>query len=486
MKKCIVLLFLCSNLIVLGQSKKLTLTEAIEMAKKNSPEYQAVLNQSQASYWKYRTYMAEFLPQFRLIATVPDYSNSIQRITNDEGQDIFVNQNQSRIDGQLAITQQVPFTGGDFSLISRLQRVDRYGDIESSNYSLTPFSINYYQNSLFFNPYKWDRQIEPLKFEESKREFIERMEDISLSSCLRYFGLLTAQMRLKNSQNNLATQDTLLQIAKGRFEIGKIAENELLQMELGHLNSKNEVTSNTIALKRTSQNLARYLELETEDIELFIPEKLVDFEVSVQTALDEATNNRKSVIEFRRRRLEAERNLAEIKGTNRLEINVNANFGLNKRADDYDALFQDFDRQQNVSVSLGIPIFDWGVSKSRRKMGEADLGLVETNIEQEQQAFEQEIYLHILNWSSKRDFLATSEKAKEIAIKRYQITKERYILGKITITDLNLAQQEKDKAELDYLNSLQNFWTDYYTLRKLTLYDFINDKKIEAEKIVFD
>ena len=300
------------------------------------------------------------------------------------------------------------------------------------------------------------------------------------------FGLLTAQMRLKNSQNNLATQDTLLQIAKGRFEIGKIAENELLQMELGHLNSKNEVTTNTISLKRTSQNLARYLELETEDIELFIPEKLVDFDVSVETALDEATHNRKSVIEFRRRRLEAERNLAEIKGTNRLEINVNANFGLNKRAEDYDALFQDYDRQQNVSVSLGIPIFDWGVSKSRRKMGEADLGLVETNIEQEQQAFEQEIYLHILNWSSKRDFLATSEKAKEIAIKRYQITKERYILGKITITDLNLAQQEKDKAELEYLNSLQNFWTDYYTLRKLTLYDFINDKKIEAENIIID
>ena len=430
--------------------------------------------------------MAEFLPQFRLIATVPDYSNSIQRITNDEGQDIFVNQNQSRIDGQLAITQQVPFTGGDFSLISRLQRVDRYGDIESSNYSLTPFSINYYQNSLFFNPYKWDRQIEPLRYEESKREFIERMEDISLSSCQRYFSLLTAQMRLRNSQNNLATQDTLLQIAKGRFEIGKIAENELLQMELGHLNSQNEVTTNTISLKRTSQNLARYLELETEDIELFIPEKLVDFEVSVETALDEATNNRKSVIEFRRRRLEAERNLAQIKGTNRLEINVNANFGLNKRADEYDDLFQDFDRQQNVSVSLGIPIFDWGVSKSKRKMGEADLGLVETNIEQEQQAFEQEIYLHILNWSSKRDFLATSEKAKEIAIKRYQITKERYILGKITITDLNLAQQEKDKAELEYLNSLQNFWTDYYTLRKLTLYDFINNKKIEAENIIMD
>ena len=169
-----------------------------------------------------------------------------------------------------------------------------------------------------------------------------------------------------------------------------------------------------------------------------------------------------------------------------MEINVSANFGLNKRAEDYDSLFQDYDRQQNVSVRLGIPIFDWGVSKSKRKMGEADLGLVETNIEQEQQAFEQEIFLHILNWSSKRDFLATSEKAKEIAVKRYEITKERYILGKITITDLNLAQQEKDKAEIEYLNSLEDFWIDYYTLRKLTLYDFINDEKIEAENLIFD
>ncbi|WP_150451873.1 TolC family protein [Arenibacter lacus] len=486
MKKSIVLLFLCSNLMVVGQTKKLQLSEAIDMAKKNSPEYKAVLNQSQASYWRYRTFVAEYLPQFRLIATLPEYSNSIRRITNDEGQDIFVNQNQSRIDGRLAITQAVPFTGGSLSLSSQMQRIDRFGTNKTSNYSLIPISINYYQNSLFYNPYKWARMIEPLRYEESKRGFIERMEDIAVSSCRRYFDLLKAQMRLENSQKNLFTQDTLLQIAKGRFEIGKIAENELLQMELGHLNSKNEVTTNTILLKRTSQNLARYLELETEEIELEIPESLVDFEVNIETALDEASNNRKSVIEFRRRRLEAEQNLARIKGSNRLEINVNANFGLNKRSEEYEELFHDFDKQQNVSVSLGIPIFDWGVSKSKRKMGKADLGLVETNIEQEKQAFEQEIYLHILNWSSKRDFLATSEKAREIATKRYQITKERYILGKITITDLNLAQQEKDKAEYDYLNSLEDFWIDYYTLRKLTLYDFINDRKIVAENIEFD
>lgn len=473
-------------MITYGQSQKMKLSEAIKIAQKKSPQYVRALNTHQASYWRYRNYIADFLPQLSLRATLPEYSNSTRRIINDEGQDIFVKQNQSVIDAALRIEQKVPYTGGAFSINSQLERVDRFGTQKATNYSLIPFSINYYQNSLFYNPYKWDRKIEPLRFEESKRNIIENMEDISLTTCLRYFGLLKAQVGLDIAKKNLSNQDTLLQITKGRYKIGKIAENELLQIELSHLISQNNVTTNTILLKKTSQDLARFLELDTEAIELEVPENLVEFSVSIDKALSEAETNRKSVIEFRRRRLEAEKRLAQVRGSNRLELDVRANFGLNSRAEEYNALFQDYDQQQNISLTVGIPIFDWGVSKSRRKMAEADLNLIENDIEQEQQAFEQEIYLHTLNWSSQRDFLATSEKAKEIALKRYEITKKRYVLGKITITDLNIAQEEKDKAVVDYLNSLEKFWVDYYTLRRLTLYDFIAEEKIAIEDIIFD
>jgi outer membrane protein TolC len=94
--------------------------------------------------------------------------------------------------------------------------------------------------------------------------------------------------------------------------------------------------------------------------------------------------------------------------------------------------------------------------------------------------------LHTLNWDNQRGFLETSKKAQEISIKRYNITKKRYILGKITITDLNLAQQEQDQSLVQYLNSLEKFWVDYYTLRRLTLYDFEQNKKIETEYILYD
>lgn len=486
MKKVILLLLITTPLLVFGQKKKISLNEAIKLAQKESPDYKANINRNQGSYWRFRNYKASFLPQVRLNATLPAYSNSSRRITNDSGQDIFVNQNQSRIEGRLSISQNVPYTGGTLSVNSQLERIDIFGSNSSTGYFVTPFSINYNQNSLFYNPFKWDRKIEPLIYEEAKRDFVESMERISLSTSRLYFSLLKSQMQLKIAEKNLSNQDTLYQIAKGRFRMGKIAENDLLQMELALLNSKNTVTTNKIALKRASQNFARYLGLGEQEIELAIPTNLSIFNVDTKKAIEEAKSNRKSVIEFRRKRLEAEKELARVKGNNRLELNVNANFGISQQGPVFNDLFQDFNRQQNISVSLGIPIFDWGVSKSRRKMAEANLDLVNTNLEQDQQAFEQEIYLHTLNWANQRNFLATSEKAQEIAIKRYDITKKRYILGKITITDLNIAQTEKDRAVVTYLNSLEKFWVDYYTLRRLTLYDFLNDKKIEAEDLNFD
>lgn len=485
MKKTILLLCFLLSISIFSQ-KQITLEEAIKIAQKNSPDYKALLNQNQASYWRFRNYKASFLPQLRLDATLPQYSNSTNRQTNDSGQDVFVRSNQSRIDGNLSLNQNIALTGGTISLSSQLERVDVYGTNATTGFRVIPFSINYSQNSLFYNQFKWDKKIEPLLYEEAKRGFIENMEQISLNTSRRYFALLKAQVQSRIAISNLSNQDTLFQISKGRFKMGKIAENDLLQIELSVLNSKNGVTTNEINYKRSSQNLSRYLSLETENLVLDIPKELSIFTVTVKKAIEEAKNNRKAVIEFRRKRLQAEKEVAQVKGSNRLRLRLNANFGISQQGTVFNDLFQNYNQQQNVSLSLGMPILDWGVSKSRRKLVEANKDLVNTNIEQDEQEFEQEIYLHVLNWQNQRNFLKTAKKAQEIAIKRYEITKKRFVLGKITITDLNLALQEKDRSVLQYLNSLEKFWVDYYTLRRLTLYDFIANKKIEVEDIIYN
>ncbi|MGK0453351.1 MAG: outer membrane protein TolC [Paraglaciecola sp.] len=481
-----ILITFCFLLSLAAHSQQqITLDQAIEIAQKKSPEYKALINQNQASYWRYRNFKASFLPQLRLDATLPSYSNAINRLTNDQGEDIFVQTNQSRLQGDLSLNQNLAFTGGTLSLRSQVERVDLFAN-DATRFAVIPFSINYRQNSIFYNEFKWIQRIEPLIYEEAKRDFIEGMEDISLNTTRRYFALLKAQVQSKIAQSNFSNQDTLFQISRGRFKMGKIAENDLLQIELSVLNSKNEVTTNQIDIKRTSQNLSRYLDLETENLLLNTPKELSTFTVTVEKALEEAKSNRKAVIEFRRRRLQAEQDVAEVRGNNRLQLRLEANFGVSQQGAVFNDLFQDYNQQQSVSVSVGIPILDWGVSKSRRKLVEANKDLVNTNVEQDEQEFEQEIYLHTLNWQNQRSFLEIAKKAQEIALKRYEITKKRFILGKITITDLNIALQEKDRAALTYLNALEKFWTDYYTLRRLTLYDFIKNEKIEVADLIYD
>ena len=486
MKKFTIIFCFLLTGISFSQTRMISLDEAIKTAQQKSPDYKRLLNSNQRSYWRYRNYKAGFLPQLRFDGTLPSYSNAVNRQTDDTGKDIFVRSNQASYDGTLSINQNLALTGGTFSLASNLQRIDVFGSTASTGYSVVPFSIRYNQSSLFYNEFKWDKMIEPLVYKEAQREFIERMEDISLGASRRYFALLKEQMQNEISKKNLSNQDTLFQIAKGRFKMGKIAENDLLQMELSLLNSRNSLITNEISLKQASQNLARYLQLDTEDLKLNIPKELSPFNVSVEKALKEGKKNRKEVLAFRRRRLEAEKRVAEVKGNNRLQLSLNANFGISQQGAVFNNLFQDYNQQQSVSLRVGIPLIDWGVSKSRRKLVEADLDLTKNDIEQEEQAFEQEILLHTLNWQNQRNFLETAKKAQEIATKRFEITKKRFVLGKITITDLNLALTEKDRSVLTYLNSLEKFWVDYFTLRKLTLYNFKTGKKITAEEILYN
>jgi len=488
MKKILLLLLICP-LFAIGQSKKISLKEAIILSQKKSPDYESAVNRFRSSYWRFRNYKAGFLPQVRLNSTIPRYSEQIDQVTQPDGSVTPINRNIIDTDVRLFISQNVGFTGGTFSVSSSLNRNRNSGTNTPTriNYNYTPYSIRYTQNSLFYNRFKWDRKIEPLLNEESQRNFVESMENISLRSCSRYFSLLKLQIQSKIAKANFANSDTLYKISKGRFNSGKIAENDLLRMELRYLNAKNEVTNSAISLKKASQDLALFLGLETENLELEIPKSLELFDVDLSKALSEAKSNRKSVIEFRRRRLQAEKELARIKGTNKLNLTLNANFGRSSTSSTgLDDVFGDYAKQQGVMLQLGIPIFDWGVSKSARRVAQADLDLINTNIKQDKRNFEQEIELHVLNWSNQRNLLSISKKAQEIAIKSYEITQKRYVLGKVQITDLNISLQEKDQAIVTYLNSLERFWRDYYTLRRLTLFDFITNKKITTEDILFD
>lgn len=103
---------------------------------------------------------------------------------------------------------------------------------------------------------------------------------------------------------------------------------------------------------------------------------------------------------------------------------------------------------------------------------EANQQLVEYTVEQDQINFEQEIFTKVKNFLMIKERLQVTKVSDEVAQRRYEIAIKRYQSGNVSITDLSIAQNEKDTNRRAYFSALRDFWLAYYELRALTLYDF--------------
>lgn len=464
-----------------AQDTILTLDEAIELARQNSLDAKIATNTIKFSYWNYKNYKSSFLPKLSLNGTVPNYFRSINRITLPSGENSFVYQDMANSNVNMNLSQNIGLTGGTVSMSSTLQRIDNFRSSSQMSYSSTPYLVSYYQRTIFYNDYKWQRKIEPLKYEEAKKDYQEHLENISYVTADKYFSLLIAQVQLKLARQNVQNLDTLLSITKTRVGKGTLDMNVLLQTRISFFNSKKALATAVLNLEIAKQDFVRYLKLnKNQNIELQSPDQIVEFEIDPDEALGYAQNNRKAIIEFQRRRIEAEQAIAKTKAETGPSVSLGMNFGLSQTGTNIVNAYSKPLSSQNLEVGFNIPILDWGVNKSNRKRAEANWELEKSNIEQQELAIEQEIFLQTMKWNMVIEQMAMVRETSSIAQEYYSIARQRYSFGTLSLTDFNNAQLEKDKAVMDYLNSLKNYWISYFLMRKLTLFDFISNKPIKV------
>jgi outer membrane protein TolC len=330
---------------------------------------------------------------------------------------------------------------------------------------------------------KWERKIQPLLYEESKREYVEQMEFISEQTAERFFNVLQEQIKLQIAKFNLANNDTIYKIEQGRYNIGTTSQDKLLQVELQLLRSKQAVGQANLNLETARLELRTYLGLKVNDEfpELILPDNIPTFEVSIDEAIEYARKNRSQFISFERQRLQAERDLAQAKG-NRFQTSVSAAYGLNNNGAVLNDVYQNPLEQQQVSLSFAIPVLNWGRNKAMMKRAIANKKLTDYIIEQDAVTFEQDIMTLVRQFELLRLQIEITRKSDEVAAERYNVAQNRYLIGKIDITNLNIALEEKDNAKTSYIEVLKTFWTSYYQLRRLTLYDFATKSLLYSEE----
>jgi outer membrane protein TolC len=470
-----------------GQAQQsLTLEESIEIAKQNSPLARAANFALVSAKWRYKSFRADLLPSLDLDGEVPGFSRAITSNKLDDGSTIYQEESQSQSSVNLSVNQNIMPTGGRLSLSSGINRLILFDrGINGENvyfWQSTPLVATYFQPLFQFNSLKWRNRIEPLRYQIAQKEFVEDMEDLAFNTTQSFFDFLLTKINVEVAEFNVTVNDSIYNISKGRYQVGSIAENDLLQSELALRNAENSLTTARLNFERAEENFKALLGIPDDtEIDVTAPQEAPDLNIDVDRALELARENNSTSLEFELNEIQANQAYDRARKEAGFSASLQASYGLNQTSEDFDQLYNDPQNRQFFTVGFQIPIFNWGKNTAEIQAARNQQAATANTIAYQKLQFDLNVRSTVREFSQLRDQVELAKISDEIADRRYNVAKNRYLIGKIDVTNLFIAQNEKDSARRSYIQALRNYWTGYYNLRRLTLFDFENNRPISAE-----
>lgn len=484
MRKAILfLLGFCWGMIPVAAQRILTLEQTIALAADSALEAFKNENLYLAGYWEYRSFKANRLPSVTLNLTPANYNRGfVSRYNSETDADFYGLQRSYAADGNVLVEQNLDLLGGTFFIESGLQYMRYLGKMASNQFSSVPISIGYKQDLLGYNAFRWEKKIEPVKYEKVKKQFLYNTEQISEEATTYFFTLAMAQAEYDLAVKNKRSADTLYAIGEQKFDIAAVTTDDLYTLELEKVNAHNALKNAELSLKRAMFSLVTYLNLEPDaELRLLLPERTHAYLLSADEALQKAKENHPTYLENRQTVLEAEQNLDKTKRESVFQASFSASVGFNQAATSLKKVYRDPIRQDMVAVTFSIPILDWGVRKGKYRMAKNNLGVVKISARQSEVAIEKEIVMAVNDFNLQQELILSAQYALELAEKAYAKTMTRFIEGNTDMNTLTLASSRKDEANKNYIGALENYWLSYYKIRRLTLYDFVKGISISHE-----
>ncbi|MCF0190355.1 MAG: TolC family protein [Marinilabiliaceae bacterium] len=459
-----------------AQQRQITLDlqRVIAMASDSSLTAFRNKNMYLASYWTYRSYKAERLPSLALNLTPANYYRSlVSRYDSYSDMDVYRSQRSYSASGALSLSQNFDPLGGTFYVETSLDYLRYFGATTSTQFSAVPVIIGYRHSMFGYNEFKWDKKIEPMKFEKAKLEYLYNTESLASLAVSYFFSLAQAQSQYELAKEQAASCDSLLVIGERKYKLAAITKSDLLSLRLDVVNARNAISSAEVDMERASLALTSFLGIDrNSEIHIVLPGTPTPLSIDAKLALEMMHKNSYMILEKMQNVSEAERQLDMVKKSTRFNASVNASVGFNQQAEKIGDAYSNPTRKDIVSLSFTIPILDWGVGRGMRNNATNNLNVAKIDAQQKIMELEQDVIVTIDELRSRYNLIASAEEALILAEQVYKENKIRFSNGTCDITTLSQSQQRLLNAQNGYIDSMRNYWVCYYDLRKQTLYDF--------------
>jgi outer membrane protein TolC len=462
--------------------RTMTLEECLELARKQAPElleaeqtYRSVLAGAESSALSLRSTVD-------LQVNAPIYTDNTSPTYNPvTGTTDLLRQRESQYGGELILRQPIYWTGGSISVVGNLARRAQQGITGNTvNDYVGLGSVTLDQPILVPNRYRLQQRESDMGVDLAHSGYISQYAAMQFKIRSVFFALYQAEQELAIQKDVVATSQQNFDLASNKFKAGLIAEVEALQLEVDLASAKTELFDRERRLKSARRDLAIALGLPIDsDILPKVDSVQTEFPiVDANRAVREAMENRRDVLNARYEIERAEIASERLSAERAVRASLTGSFGASDNAADISGLSTDPYVNRGLTLSVSVPLFDWGAHATRMDAQDASRQFAELSLKLKEQQVQQEVRSVLEQIDAARAQVAVAERSVAVAEKAYSLSHARFDAGKITSQDLALEQQRLTRARLSVLNAKVAQMLAIADLTQKTLYDFAANRKV--------
>ncbi|MFY0653058.1 MAG: TolC family protein [Cyclobacteriaceae bacterium] len=470
---------LCLGLILQAKSQTvLTLEEALRIAQEKSPDIATSQLNLERSRKNLEAQNAALKSNFSLRLNPLDFSR--QRQFNET----FATWNtfeDTRTFGSFNVSQPIRMTDATVTLINQLAWQNSSNSFQESNLRSYSNNLRVEINQPLFTYNRTKLELKELELDLENTQISYNIQSLELERSVTqsFYQVYQQQVGLQIAQEELANQELGFEITKNKVEADLLPREELYQAELNLATSRSSLNNRSVALENAKDAFKQTIGISLyEDIEVRYDDSFTPVLVNMEFAINHGLDKRR---EIRQRRIDIEQSQFNLIRTNSLnEFRGDLSLSMGIFGDDpaFNNIYQSPTQSPRVSLSLVIPLWDWGEKKARLDADRATVQTRQIALDQERNNITRTIRETFRSVQNLETQVKIAERNVENAKLTYEINLERYRNGDLTSLDLNQYQQQLSTKKSDLSNARTDYKLELLNLKIQTLWDFEKNESL--------
>lgn len=464
-------LLIISTLCVFPQ-KGLTLEEALKVAETNSPTMKKTRLSLVRSQENLNAQKAALKSSFSLSVNPIGYS---QNRTFNELISKWNSTQTTESYSLFTISQPIVLTDARVSLTNKFGYTDSYSEYtdQTTKGFSNNLSLSLDQPLFTYNRTKLQLRELELALENSQLNYAIQLLSLENMVTQAFYYVYQQQQSLDIASQAYENMKKSYEVSRNKVDAGISPREEMFQAELNLATARSDYENKQVDLENAKDDFKVLIGMSLYDDLIVLPNIAVDtVQIDISFAIDQGLANR---MELRQRKIsieESEFELMQTKSLNEFKGSLGLSVGLFGDNEKFGGVYDNPTDNESVSLSLIIPLWDWGERKSRIKASEASIETANISLEEEQNDIIlsiRKVYRNLLNLQNQIEIARQNVINAQLT---YDLNLEKYKNGDLTGMDLNIFQNQLSEKQLSYTNSLISYKFELLNLKIQTLYDF--------------